>query len=247
MLLSFTAIQRTLCVAGALFSMTQAQAAVELIQNGGFEADHAVVQSPDAISAWQQTEDGVIGSVLVSNGGEALNGDPLPAAAAGQYFGLLDNISNNRQQLSQVFTTAQVSSASLSFSLFFAHAGQGAVSDAGLAYDWDVAGDNLQYRVDLLTGNADSFALQSSLLKSLIVSGDSTAGWHNYSFDISDELAAGGSFQLRFASVSNIGQSQLGIDNVSILAAPVPEPETYALLLVGLGALAIGTRSRRLL
>lgn len=58
---------------------------------------------------------------------------------------------------------------------------------------------------------------------------------------------ASGSFAISFA---NAGGDNIGalLDNVSIssaVAAPIPEPETYALMLLGLGAIGAAARRRR--
>lgn len=236
---------RAIFGAGVLLSAAYVQAADQLIKNGGFEADRRTVQSPDSIAHWGTAEEGALGTVFVSSGGAALNGDALPMAASGQYYGLLDNIGNSRQQLSQSFIAPRLASAELSFDLFFANAAGGTISTIGLEYDWNVAGDNFHYRVDLLTGGADAFSTApASVVKSLLISGGDSAGWQHYNFDLSDALAQGGSFQLRFASVSNLGQSQLGVDNISLQVTPVPEPASYALMLAGVAMVGVVARRR---
>lgn len=44
--------------------------------------------------------------------------------------------------------------------------------------------------------------------------------------------------------MTNEGQMQLGIDNVSLSVTPVPEPDTYAMLLSGLGLMGFVARRR---
>ncbi|MDZ7856412.1 PEP-CTERM sorting domain-containing protein [Sphaerotilus sp.] len=53
---------------------------------------------------------------------------------------------------------------------------------------------------------------------------------------------AGESYHLYF---SGKGLNGMVVDNVSIMAAPVPEPESYAMMLAGLGALGFMARRRK--
>ena len=66
-------------------------------------------------------------------------------------------------------------------------------------------------------------------------------GWTNYFLSLSPVTS--GSYALSF---SNAGGDNVGmlLDNVRIIAAPVPEPETYAMLLAGLGLMG-GIARRR--
>jgi hypothetical protein len=77
-----------------------------------------------------------------------------------------------------------------------------------------------------------------------VIGGDIANPYQSYSFDVSSILASPGTYTLRFASVSNEGQLQVGIDNISLSVTPVPEPETYALLLAGLGLMGFVARRR---
>lgn len=77
----------------------------------------------------------------------------------------------------------------------------------------------------------------TSLLSQANVSGPSA--WTHYTFNITAPTA---STQLRFAFRDDPGFQ--GLDNVSVTA--VPEPETYAMMLAGLGLLAAVARQRKL-
>lgn len=69
-----------------------------------------------------------------------------------------------------------------------------------------------------------------------------TMNWMLYSYDF---LATGSSTTLTFAADASAGCCYgPALDNVSLVAA-VPEPSTWAMMLVGLGALGYGLRRRR--
>lgn len=224
----------------------------ELIQNGGFESFGADVYS---ITSWNTAEEGISGSVLAGSGtvsdGSARN---TAGAATGSYYGLLDAAQISNQALYQTFTTGAVNSATLSFQMFVNNQGTNGtqINAAGLDYTTGGTYDfNQHVRVDLLSGTAGAFStsnldvLQSFYLAgSNGVNGDVANPYVNYSFDASSVMAAGGTYTLRFASVANDGQMQMGIDNVSLTVSPVPEIETYSMLLMGLASIGFISRRR---
>ena len=70
------------------------------------------------------------------------------------------------------------------------------------------------------------------------------AGWTHYSLSFTPTTT-----QNYVLSFSNFGGDNVGmlLDNVSVVStAPVPEPETYAMMLAGLGLLALIRRRRRI-
>ena len=64
--------------------------------------------------------------------------------------------------------------------------------------------------------------------------------WTHYSFDVSSLVAAGGTYQVRFAMTDNQYFFNMGVDNVSVMASP--EPGTLLLLAPALGALLLKRR-----
>ncbi|WNO06242.1 PEP-CTERM sorting domain-containing protein [Rhodoferax mekongensis] len=48
-----------------------------------------------------------------------------------------------------------------------------------------------------------------------------------------------------FSGIGTDAARYVGVDNIALTISPVPEPETYALLLAGLGLLAAASRRRR--
>ena len=227
----------------------------ELIQNGGFELHGADVYS---INSWNTAEDGILGSVLVEKDTVTdASGRNTVGAASGNYYGLLDSAAPSNQALYQTFSTGAVSAATLTFQMFVNNQSTNGtqINAAGLDYTTGGSFDSNQHvRVDLLSAGANVFSTNSSdILQSLylggsngnsVIGGDIANQYLSYSFNLSNTLAAGGSYTLRFSSVTNEGQMQLGIDNVSLSVTPVPEPDTYAMLLSGLGLMGFVARRR---
>lgn len=230
---------RTLTMAALVAGYAQAGAA-ELIVNGGFEADASETYTP---MGWHVIEDGQLGGVLATGATtSSATGWNVNGPANGRYFGLVEATAPSRNALIQSFVAPQLSNATLSFSLFMASPQAPIVVDpAGL--DFTVLGDNQHVRVDLLSASAGNFDTGASVVGSFDIS-SVTDTWGSYNFDVTHFLASGGSYQLRFANVANRGQLQLGVDNVSLEVTAVPEPESYAMLLAGLGLLGAIARRR---
>ena len=66
----------------------------------------------------------------------------------------------------------------------------------------------------------------------------STNGWQAYSLDF---VAVGSNTAITLSGMRSSGTYYIGLDNVSVTTA-VPEPETYAMLLVGLGLVGLQLR-----
>jgi hypothetical protein len=65
--------------------------------------------------------------------------------------------------------------------------------------------------------------------------------WHEYDFDV---VGNGNKIELKFADAGTPNTYGGSLDNVSLVAA-VPEPETYALMLAGLGVVGFMARRRQ--
>jgi hypothetical protein len=222
----------------------------ELIQNGGFESFGPDVYS---ITSWNTAEEGILGSVLAQSGTVTdASGRNTVGAASGTFYGLLDAAQISNQALFQTFTTGAVNSATLSFQMFVNNqsANGTQINNTGLDYTTGGTYDaNQHVRVDLLTAGAGAFSTSSAdVMQSFylggsngnnVIGGDVANPYLNYSFDISSLIAGGGTYTLRFASVANENQMQLGIDNVSLFVTPVPEVETYGMFLMGLTSIGL--------
>jgi hypothetical protein len=70
--------------------------------------------------------------------------------------------------------------------------------------------------------------------------------WETFSEDITSAVSPGGTYQLRFAEVDDLGQFNFGVDNVQINVntGSVPEPSTVALSAAGLVLLGLCLRRK---
>ena len=231
--------------------------AQQVIVNGGFEADGSESYNPQG---WQVAEQNIYGSVLAAEGNQSsISGYKTVGAASGNYYGLLDSAFASSQVLFQNFSVGAVSSAVLSFDMFVNDQSPDSVvyiDQAGLdATTGGTYAANQHVRVDILKAGADAFSVLSSDVVgtyylggangSRVEGNENVNSYVQYSFDISALLAAGGEYTLRFAAVSNQGALQLGLDNVSLNVTAVPEADTYAMLLAGLGVLGLSLRRRQ--
>jgi len=125
----------------------------------------------------------------------------------------------------------------------------GSTSDAGvLSRDFNLLGGVLYTLSFDLAGNqrggADDVEVAFGSASQTFIGLLSTAPYATYTLDFTP--AADGTFTVSFA---NLGGDNVGavLDNVKIDAAvqAIPEPETYALMLLGLGAVGAAVRRRR--
>jgi len=200
-------------IAAFWIGLSRAEAA-ELITNGSFESSDftgwQVINQADSFG----TIYNITGAVTPENGFVTVG------AADGTHYAVTDQGGPGAHLLLQSFTVAPGASTELSFEMFVNDLlGQGAViNPAGLDY---TAEPNQHARVDILSNGADPFDTGSGVLMNLYLGVDPGPNPHSYtpySFDLSSQLAAGGTFQLRFAEVDNQYYLNLGVDNVSIVS-----------------------------
>ena len=229
-----------LAVAACAAFLALAPAHASVIVNGGFESGFA---------SWVRVNQlGSDGSFLLQTGvASPLNADPVPAPPSGSTAAMSDGFGPGSRVLYQDFL-ATPGSQTLSFDLFIGNRADRFATPASL--DFALTNQNgaltlnQQVRVDLLRAGADPFSLApADILLSLYASqvGDPLViGYRTFATDVGAVLGAhsGELLRLRFAETDNLAQLQLGVDNVAIGAVTaIPEPESTALLAVGLAAL----------
>jgi hypothetical protein len=232
--------------------------AAELLSNGGFEANAAVIQSPDPVTAWKADELGVIGGVVVNAGlTSPVSGYATVGAASGSYYALLDLASPSQMALSQTFNAGTTSNqtATLSFDWFTNYQGSETAFLNGTAGLDHTAGGSfdpvLTLRVDILKNGASAFStaaadiVYSQFLLAPLASGPSPYG--NFSQVVSGfgSLLANQNYTLRIGAAANTASLMVGLDNFSLNVSPVPEPEAWASALAGLMLLGAWKRRRQ--
>jgi hypothetical protein len=153
---------------------------------------------------------------------------------------MTDQGGSGSHALLQSFTVDPASIITLSFDLFVNNqAPTGFFTPASLDFNTI---PNQQARVDILTAGAGAFDLGSSVVDNVLTPSANSTNYAHYSFDLTNALGGGGTFQIRFAEVDNQLFFNLGVDNISIQASPgvVPEPRSWgmlAVILLGLGGM----------
>jgi hypothetical protein len=175
-----------------------------------------------------------------------VNGTPVPAPPGGVIAAMSDALGPGTHLLYQDFvvpTTGNLGGI-LSFSLFIGNgADRFAVPTNPPTLDFSTPALNQQARVDILRASADPFSVApGDVLFNAFQTrpGDPlVSGYNNFAVDVSALLLSqvGQTLRLRFAEVDNIAPFQFGVDNVSLEAAPVPEPA--GLTLMGIGAFGL--------
>ena len=211
----------TLCTIAALAALATAgaaNAATELVVNGSFE-DNAIAMpwAPvSSVTGWTSSAGGnsAFGIQKGTTQGGLSGFNPV-AASGTQYLEL------NTDQLTSV-SQAIATTAGGTYALSFAYSG----------------------RPDT-PGGANSLMnvyWGSTLLTPTALVGNTGGVWQSYSQNLT---ALGSSTVLRFESIGPVSSPTFGsyLDNVSVMAA-VPEPETYAMMLLGLGLLGFMARRK---
>lgn len=211
----------TLCKIAALAALLTtgaANAASELVVNGSFENNViASAWAPvSSVTGWTSSASGSSAFEIQKGATQGGLGGFNPVAANGvQYLEL------NTDRLTSV-SQAIATTAGGTYALSFAYSG----------------------RPDT-PGGANSLMnvyWGSTLLTPTALSGNTGGIWQAYSQNVT---ALGASTLLRFESVGPVSAPTYGsyLDKVSVTAA-VPEPETYAMMLLGLGVLGFVARRK---
>ena len=195
-----------------------ANAATELVVNGSFENNViASAWAPlSSMTGWTSSASGNSAFEIQKGATQGGQGGFNPVAASGtQYLEL------NTDRLTSV-SQAIATTAGGTYALSFAYSGRpdtpGGASSLMNVY-WG-----------------------STLLTPTALAGNTGGTWQSYSQNLT---ALGSATVLRFESIGPVSAPTYGsyLDNVSVMAA-VPEPETYAMLLLGLGLLGFIARRK---
>ena len=205
----------TLLSAGAASAATP-----ELVVNGSFE-NNSISSSWAAVSSvtgWTSSASGSSAFEIQKGSTQGGSSGFMPSAAAGvQYLEL------NTDRLTSISQTIATTAGS-SYLLSFAYSGRP-----------DTAG-NASSLMNVYWG--------STLLTPSPLVGTTTPTWQTFSQTVS---ALGSSTVLRFESVGPTSASSYGsyLDNVSVSVSAVPEPQTWAMMLLGLGLMGFIARRKR--
>ena len=205
---------------------------IELITNGSFETGDATGWTIDNAGS---------GDIAITNNNAPPNSVfPTPGASDGSFYAVSYQGGPGVHALSQTFTAGAFSSLILTFDMFVQTNATETINPAGLTY---TEGANQHARVDLLSFGAGAFDTGPSVVQNFYIGidGRPTQPYTSYSFDLTGLLNPGDSYILRFAQADTLGNFNLGVDNVS-LVAQVPEPGTLALLGIGLFGMGLARR-----
>jgi hypothetical protein len=210
----------------------------QILTNGGFETG--------TFTGWTvANQAGGSNWFVVSGTTTPQSGMSTVGAAGGLFYAVTDQGGAVAQSLLQSFTVGAGNPVVFSFDMFANNWYQPTsvkatvVGPQGLDF---TGAANQHARVDLLTGSANAFDTGAGVIHNFFLGADApnniVHAYTHYSFDISSFVEAGGTFQIRFAEVSNQYVFNQGIDNVVVNV--IPEPSTLTITVGGLLLLAGG-------
>jgi hypothetical protein len=214
------------------------------ITNGGLESNGGAGTS--IFTGWTvDTEAGGGGSWYVQTGTSSpISGFTVPLPTEGSFAAMTDSTGPGTQVLIQTFTVAPgVSSVTLSFDYYLNNLAQDFFPNSDI--DYTDGYPNQQARVDILSAGAGDFDSAVLLNVFQTQSGDplQPGVYQTLTMDITSTVAAGGTFELRFAEVDNQQTLNFGVDNV-VVEINAPEPATWGFISAGLLAI-LALRHRR--
>lgn len=190
------------------------QTGTELFTNGGFETG--------TLAGWTTAViPGSSGNFFVASSTTLpQSGLPTVGPRSGSFYAVNDQTGPGTHVLLQTFTVPAGSpSVVLSFDMFANNwASTTVINPIGLDHR---VGANQHARVDILSAGAPPFTTGTGVLRNLYLGADAGTNprpYTHYEFDITEQVSAGGTFQLRFAVTNNQLFFNLGVDNVSISA-----------------------------
>ena len=236
----------TAVLAGLAFAWAcPAVAASELLTNGDFETG--------TYAGWTTTVQArSSGNLFIDTPGTPTPMSGLttaPNISGGNFYSVTDQGGQGAYALLQSFLVPiGTTDLALSFQMFANSYGGVSVNPAGLDY---TASPNQHVRVDLLVAGASAFSTAAGdVVANFFIGADAGTNpnpYTNYMFDIFSFVTPGQTYQIRFSEVDNQLFLNQGVDNVSILAtiSGVPEPSTWAMMLIGFGAIGFAMRRQK--
>lgn len=218
--MKLSAIFLNVAALATLLSAGAASAATELVVNGSFENNSISSSSAQvsSVTGWTSSVNGNTAFEIQKGSTQGGSTGFMPTAANGvQYLEL------NTERFTSISQTIATTTGS-NYLLSFAYSGRP-----------DTAG-NASSLMNVYWGN--------TLLTASPLVGTTTPTWQTFSQTVS---ALGSSTVLRFESIGPASAPTYGsyLDNVSVSVSAVPEPQTYAMMLLGLSLMAFVARRKR--